>query len=81
MGCLWEKPLKQVFSGCFVEFGSLRSFPLPDKTPTMSPRILELRGLIVSDGDEDQARVVAACSHGLSAEGRSLYADSADLLM
>ena len=56
MGCLWEKPLKQVFSGCFVEFGSLRSFPFPDKTRTISPRILELRGLTVSPGNGDQAK-------------------------
>lgn len=70
-----------MFSGCFGEFGSLRSFPFPDETPTISARILELRGLIVSYGNEDQARVMVARPHGLSAEGRSLYADSADLLM
>lgn len=50
-GVLWEKPLKKVFSGCFVEFGSLRSFSFPDKLPTVSHRILELKDLILSYGN------------------------------
>ena len=50
-GVFVGKAIEEDVLRCFVEFGSLRSFSFPDKTPTISHRILELKDLILSYGN------------------------------